>query len=258
MLIMLKTICLAAFCALGSSQAFSYSIQILGQALALGDTAIDSYGEIIYDGATSVSYDTGLLTGTGAIPGTARSFASVDLATGSLKAYAEANDRQVVNAYALLSDEVYFDLPDGMTETSVSFFLRIEGNLEGNYTYGNASIQSLSLSGGPSGSASDSIRLGDLSGGLPYTLQVTKSVWEGEAFTLNASIGGGTNLWSGGGPYGLMDIGNTAFLSMEMEDGVSFTSGSGVLLTSVVPIPAAAWLFGSALLGLGVVKRKKA
>ena len=27
---------------------------------------------------------------------------------------------------------------------------------------------------------------------------------------------------------------------------------------SVVPIPAAAWLFGSALLGLGVVKRKKA
>ncbi len=28
--------------------------------------------------------------------------------------------------------------------------------------------------------------------------------------------------------------------------------------TAVVPIPAAAWLFGSALLGLGVVKRKKA
>ena len=28
--------------------------------------------------------------------------------------------------------------------------------------------------------------------------------------------------------------------------------------TSVVPLPAASWLFGSALLGLGVVKRKKA
>ena len=32
------------------------------------------------------------------------------------------------------------------------------------------------------------------------------------------------------------------------------TAGS----VSAVPIPAAAWLFGSALLGLGVLKRKKA
>jgi hypothetical protein len=32
----------------------------------------------------------------------------------------------------------------------------------------------------------------------------------------------------------------------------------GVALVSTVPIPAAAYLFGSALLGLGMVKRKKA
>jgi hypothetical protein len=41
----------------------------------------------------------------------------------------------------------------------------------------------------------------------------------------------------------------------------SFTSYTGALeiaSVSAVPLPAAAWLFGSALLGLGVVKRKKA
>ena len=34
--------------------------------------------------------------------------------------------------------------------------------------------------------------------------------------------------------------------------------GSFLVRPSVVPIPAAAWLFGSALIGLGLVKRKKA
>ena len=33
--------------------------------------------------------------------------------------------------------------------------------------------------------------------------------------------------------------------------------GSNFVATSAVPVPAAAWLFGSALLGLGVVRRKK-
>ena len=34
--------------------------------------------------------------------------------------------------------------------------------------------------------------------------------------------------------------------------------GTYIVSPAVVPIPAAAWLFGSALLGLGVVKRRKA
>jgi hypothetical protein len=39
-------------------------------------------------------------------------------------------------------------------------------------------------------------------------------------------------------------------------DGGTLGTASGAF--TVVPVPAAAWLFGSALLGLGVVKRKKA
>ena len=34
--------------------------------------------------------------------------------------------------------------------------------------------------------------------------------------------------------------------------------GEDMTTATIVPLPAAAWLFGSALLGLGVVKRKKA
>lgn len=41
----------------------------------------------------------------------------------------------------------------------------------------------------------------------------------------------------------------TGIVSYEFEIAVS---------SSVVPLPAAAWLFGSALLGLGVLKRRKA
>ena len=41
--------------------------------------------------------------------------------------------------------------------------------------------------------------------------------------------------------------------------GVDFTSEitGGSFVVTAVPVPAAAWLFGSALLGLGVVRRKK-
>jgi hypothetical protein len=49
--------------------------------------------------------------------------------------------------------------------------------------------------------------------------------------------------------------------SFEYNSGlgnVTLRSSLTVNGQSVVPIPAAAWLFGSALLGLGVVKRKKA
>lgn len=53
------------------------------------------------------------------------------------------------------------------------------------------------------------------------------------------------------------DFGNTAKLSFNLPSGVQFTSDSGALLTAV-PVPAAIWLFGSALVGLiGMGRRKR-
>jgi len=47
-------------------------------------------------------------------------------------------------------------------------------------------------------------------------------------------------------------------ITISLPPGVTFTSASGQFLTAPVPIPAAAWLFGSGLLGLiGVARRKK-
>ena len=53
-------------------------------------------------------------------------------------------------------------------------------------------------------------------------------------------------------------FGDGTILALTLDDrDVALTSHS-FTAASVVPIPAAAWLFGSALLGLGVIKRKKA
>lgn len=58
-----------------------------------------------------------------------------------------------------------------------------------------------------------------------------------------------------------VDFDHTATLSyFDLPEGASLESGSGHLYaTSAVPVPAAVWLFGSGLLGLvGIAKRKKA
>lgn len=53
------------------------------------------------------------------------------------------------------------------------------------------------------------------------------------------------------------DFGNTAALDLVLPSGFSFSSESGVFL-SAVPVPASVWLFGSGLLGLiGISRRKK-
>jgi hypothetical protein len=48
------------------------------------------------------------------------------------------------------------------------------------------------------------------------------------------------------------------FVNFDFLGSPSYIHVDNVTLGNVVPVPAAAWLFGSALLGLGVVKRKKA
>jgi hypothetical protein len=53
---------------------------------------------------------------------------------------------------------------------------------------------------------------------------------------------------------GTADFSHTASLSLDMPEGVTFSSGSGVLLQPV-PLPGAVWLLGSGLLGLAGWRR---
>lgn len=72
---------------------------------------------------------------------------------------------------------------------------------------------------------------------------------------INLGISCGANLSRSGGS-GTCDF--TDPLTITLPDGVTYTSASGQFLTAPVPVPAAAWLFGSGLLGLiGVARRKK-
>lgn len=79
-------------------------------------------------------------------------------------------------------------------------------------------------------------------------------------------------LYSGSGFFSSAESSGTATITLSAGDSWAAVGSSGGLATgtgyngnfgswqivSPVPIPAAAWLFGSALLGLGVVKRKRA
>ena len=84
-----------------------------------------------------------------------------------------------------------------------------------------------------------------------------------ESFNFDNVIFQGMSLWDID-PDDLKNVvsfNNVQFCGQVVSDQVNFqnTSGSGCTFdTAAVPVPAAAWLFGSALLGLAVVKRKKA
>ena len=72
------------------------------------------------------------------------------------------------------------------------------------------------------------------------------------AYERNAG-GASTNVRGWGDAFGTAQVINTV-----NGDSFSFSYAHGTFTPAVIPIPAAAWLFGSALLGLGVVKRKTA
>ncbi len=78
--------------------------------------------------------------------------------------------------------------------------------------------------------------------------------------TLGNIIGGAINLSAStpnGGATGIISIDATGAWSMELS-GMNIASGQGQFAeVAAVPVPAAAWLFGSALIGLVGIRRKR-
>ena len=78
----------------------------------------------------------------------------------------------------------------------------------------------------------------------------TRSVGVGDAFNLAYGVNSSIST-------GAVDLRNTAVISFDLPQGVYLTSAQGGTFGAPVPVPAAAWLFGSGLLGLiGVARRK--
>jgi hypothetical protein len=83
--------------------------------------------------------------------------------------------------------------------------------------------------------------------------------WFGTGFQNSAAVGSSQNLYLLTGASGLSTVTARDYLvgvfSMDASGNLSFTSAG----TGAVPLPAAVWLFGSGLLGLaGVGRRKRA
>ena len=239
----------------GQANAFYY-VRVIGQAGSANSTDGFQIDLNEINGSTSVSYDSGTVADDD-FGGSARSAASANLATGQLKALATDTD-SVAKATAQLFDELLFDLPDGVSTSTVTFTLAVDGIISGQFNeLVDVAELSLACTGvnmgcrSPNISDRDSVSILDFVS--PTTLSVSLDVFEGQLYGLDARVNGFTRAFNPG--TDLFDLSNTARLNVVLEDGVSFSSSSGVLL-SVIPIPAAAWLFGSALGLLGWMKRR--
>lgn len=72
-------------------------------------------------------------------------------------------------------------------------------------------------------------------------------------FSIDASAlapGDGTS------PSALADFGNTAIIVRTLSEGVSISQDDPRFLSTVIPVPAAVWLFGSGLLALAGIRRR--
>lgn len=252
--------CAAALMVLVSMSSHAYQVRAGATALSNLDPNQVTLFQSEDDGPTSLMLDTGIVTG--AYPEeSASAFASVDLVAGKIKLGGTADTAinapeigqggQVASANASFFDSLSFKLAPGVASATVGFFMKVEGTASPGFEGG----------GGIGGSST--ITLGDISvaselGMGPLGLfrgEVT--IDKDTVLLLQARTSSGCRTDIGGVVAGacFFDLLNTASVALEpLPEGVTFTSEGG--FNAVVPVPAAAWLFGSALGLLGWVGRR--
>ncbi len=230
----------------------------------------DPYGDsnptLVFDeteGATSALLDTGLrIGGTGS---TAEAAASADLTSGALRVYvgAKGASNNFNEGYAIAStsftDSVQFDLPDGVTSADVAVSFTVEGIYElfqaSNSTTGADASLWFHKVGGTGYLIREDVTIYDgFTGsgtGVPHTISGVFTVEQGSEYRVYVRLAAGVRTRNGVN-VSHFDFRNTGALAIDTPAGVSFTSGSGVLL---IPEPATAVLvvFGA----LAVVVRRE-
>lgn len=250
-----------------------------------GDYTLRSLGSSGIDvERTSSQYSCGGLYGyAGDLP-YAYARAKASLSEGTMGIYAEASGLgQLLTYYgnivtapiayasarASLQDVLSFTVP-AHTPGTITFTATVDGSYTENV--GNPQFSM----GGDVTCTSDSCwgnLSGDWDGDVWDGETTTHTIWLDVAdsalpftfdFLLSASLSGHAEPFVGVLGYpdvasGTVDYLHTAAFGYTLPEGVSFTSASNQFLTATVPLPAAAWLFGSGLLGLvGVARRKHA
>ena len=213
---------------------------------------------------SGTSLTTSSATGLINFPGTGSAQAAGDISTGVLRAYAQELGITGASAAAGAGfwDTLTFSGVTGTSPTGTMVF-----NVGGTFTdvgFGAACEgYQIGLTGSStcgSGTGSDPFAPGVTvlnSGNPSETLSLSFPLSNGTPTKLAWTLGAAANNTFNGATADLFD---PPQVSLSLPGGVTYHSASNMFLTNVapVPLPAAAWLFGSGLLGLiGIARRKK-
>ncbi len=182
---------------------------------------------------------------------TSTSFA--DLATGILAASAGTPGLGVGQAYAQLNDTISLILPAGYNSNIVPVTLSL--NFTSVFLTGEASASD-ALSLGLYNSASGFIGSGHNGSGAPLDQSITLNF--STSNINNIPISAVLSVYAGDN-YGNGYVNIDPDLSLTLPAGVTFTSGSGALLTQTqaVPEPTSLSLLGAGLIGMGLLRRRR-
>ncbi len=184
--------------------------------------------------------------------------AAADLEYGTLRVFAQAGVNQETNSIAGFSDTVtpltdgtmHWDIDiSGEKNPGISSILG-DANIGGGifFAIDNTPLKGIrgeyDADGCISGFSGDPA--GSLFGPVQCHYEFDVAVSGGVPFAITLALDGNVRLST-------LDLTRTLTIR---ATGVEFTSESGAFLTQVVPIPAAVWLFGSALGLMGVMRRK--
>lgn len=143
---------------------------------------------------------------------------------------------------AIIQDYVTFDLPDGIGSAVVEMGMIVGGSASGSGC--GASFWGFSTGSGQSCATHV---------GTIFSADVT--VYDQQPFSFSASVFVDSKPVEYGAIENFLITGQVYF---SLPQDVTYTSQVGAIYaTSIVPIPAAVWLFGSALAGLGWMRRKQ-
>lgn len=182
--------------------------------------------------------------------------ARASLPTGSIKVRAQANDDNgyvstEAGGYGLIQETLYLDWHSSVIDPIPVTVNWMASGFASASTYLAAETSVSIAMGGPDKISQGITETRDLTGGFAYiseTVIFNPSI-DDHFLTVRAYLT--TTVKDG-----VSDFSHTGTFSIDLPEGVTTTSASGVFLTEAVPIPGAIWLLGSGLIGIIGFRKK--